>query len=855
MSFSCQNCRKSRRKCDRGKPTCSRCIKYKVDCVYELPPKHKSKQSIWNVDGSRQQGLKNGGGHMEVMAKKTPLSDDQEGRRHFVQYTQAVPGPGPGPGPGPSPFDINFLQPGGIRVPGNVQMRMSGSGGGQYSPVGSMTASVSPSCSIPRHASVSSASNYSGRLPLGQAQGQAPIPVPMSLPGPTTNPDNLLISTSFADSNVRRRFETSNEFYSHVAKDPFCHFFFASQVLTGPKLIKIDPENSALWFSCIMNARNALQPGMHSTTSLASSSSSSSESHGETNGHGHGHGLGTNPSQNNINSTNNNMDHGNGSTTGGISPNLDNSPDSVLKLINEIVAILPPHQKMRVLLSHFYSNVHGPYPIIDVSQFEHLYHLIVQQRQYHYDLHGTLSFLIELLIILRLGFLSVCSFYANCDTGNPTLEWTLDGAAITDNHLHCIARSMHYMKNTHQIKLRSLILLRLMLLLDYTDKYDVIGWSDQYICTLINELGLKVKDEDPGMWLFVCWNNLHYMLLCGAVHDQFDESIFQNDSHLLDESQTLEEIISLDDKGKHRLEVKHILNKGYQLFKLIIKNRMLERKLDDEQFIQFKLHENNTIDLFELSQPDYKIPVEPEQEIELLPGVRINISMFNEFNRFKWMYFFKIKKLSNQSLLFYHYEKIQSPLFWEHLLSTIASALDVSKNFSNALRDLRFMKTPSRFVVSHVLDLVTNRTLIVIFGIIIRFLYFRLHCRDQELSALSREILLKLFAILKGIVECSNSFDSGPRTIIMAKNIIQLFNMNKLELCITSYENASKEEMDQYYIKGSEDYAWRSHIQLSPPHNLRTYSKMIMTMNTYQAKEVISILNTYDRDDTLFDGI
>ena len=48
--------------------------------------------------------------------------------------------------------------------------------------------------------------------------------------------------------------------------------------------------------------------------------------------------------------------------------------------------------------------------------------------------------------------------------------------------------------------------------------------------------------------------------------------------------------------------------------------------------------------------------------------------------------------------------------------------------------------------------------------------------------------------------------------------------------------------------------SWSAHVKLSPPSNLKTYSKMIMTMTAYNAKEVLNVLSLYDKDPSLFDG-
>ena len=608
--------------------------------------------------------------------------------------------------------------------------------------------------------------------------------------------DDDFIPTAFAEEDLRSRFETTNEFYSHVIKDPFYHYFLISQILSGSKLIKLDPDNSSVWFSCILEASNALQ------------GSEASE----------------------LNSANFND---------GVLP-------SATKLIDDITSALPTQARMRSLISYFYTNVHCPYPILDVPSFENQFTFIIEQNQYYYDIATTLQFLAELSIVLRLGYLSLYSYYNKFEPNNPILEWTLE-SPINEDFLINASFCIRLLLNMERLNVRTLILLRLMLLLDEEDKYVLTGWTDTKICELINDMGHDIKDKDPNLWLAVCWNNLHYMLLCGAVHNHFNDSIFINDDHLLNDSQTLEEIISLDDKGKLSLEIMHILKMGYQLFKLIISNRNLEHRLNDQEFLQFKIQENNRLSLFEKTRPTYEFLVGTDREVELLPGVKINISMFTQFNQFKWKYFFKIKKLANLSLLMYHFEKDRSPLFWNHLYFTLEAVVDISKNIGSALANLRLLKTPSRFVVSHVICYITNRTVIVIFGLVVRLFYFRLNSRDPEVTPLVREILLKLFSILKDLINCADINVYQPRTIAMASNMIQLFNLGKLEFSITSYLNSSKEEIEQYHKRTARDTRWSKHLNLSPPSNLKHYGVMIMKMEKTHAREILNILTLYDK--------
>ena len=140
--------------------------------------------------------------------------------------------------------------------------------------------------------------------------------------------DDDFIPTAFAEEDLRSRFETTNEFYSHVIKDPFYHYFLISQILSGSKLIKLDPDNSSVWFSCILEASNALQ------------GSEASE----------------------LNSANFND---------GVLP-------SATKLIDDITSALPTQARMRSLISYFYTNVHCPYPVSYT-------HLDVYKRQYQYS--------------------------------------------------------------------------------------------------------------------------------------------------------------------------------------------------------------------------------------------------------------------------------------------------------------------------------------------------------------------------------------------------------------------------------------------------------------------------------------
>lgn len=859
MSFSCQNCRKTRRKCDRGKPTCARCIKYKIDCVYELPPKHKIKQSVdigndMISETQRQQKL-----HRKQNSVRSSVITPQLHQRQLQRPNESsLPGISHVPlvshftPKNTSQFDLNFLQTSSAVPSGgpmDVGLNMSVSLG-QSLPLATQISSQSPG-SGPDSATSSAMSSSSAPLPSVSASFSSPGNISNMSRHPLLshhgyqnqhhqqhqnhhnnnnnnnnnningdengNTDNLryeqthkvhendpeFVHTSFAEYDLRARFETTNEFYSYVIKDPFYHYFLVSQILTGSKLIKLDPANSSLWFSCILEASNALQPL---------------------------------------------------SVEGIVDKIRNERSDSPTKLIDDMLSLLPPQDKMRTILSHFYTNVHGPYPILDVNEFEQLYQMIIEQRQYYYDLQTSLKFLTTLMMALRLGYLSLFSYFTKFEPNHASFKWCLQ-YPIEDQHLKCLSHCIHFLKDNEQLQVQTLILFRLMLLLeDHDDMYSVFGWSDGELCKMINDMGVAIRDEDSNMWMLVCWNNLHYMLLCGAVHDQFDNSVFYDDAHLLDDSQTLEEIISLDDIGKHNLEIKHILKKGYQLFKLIISNRNMERTLDDEQFIQFKINENNGLNLFKLTQPSYEFSIEQEQEIEILPGVPINISIFNDFNKFKWGYFFKVKKLSNQSLLFFHFERTQSPLFWSHLFFTLTAAVEIAKSFVMGLQSLRLMKTPSKFVVSHVICLVTNRTLAVLFGLIIRFLYFKLNCRDPELAALVREILLKLFSILKDVVNCADIDIYRPRTVGMARNLIELFNLGKLELSLTSYLNSSKEELQQYHSNTVQNSSWSAHVKLSPPSNLKTYSKMIMTMTAYNAKEVLNVLSLYDKDQSLFDG-
>ncbi|CDO96199.1 unnamed protein product [Kluyveromyces dobzhanskii CBS 2104] len=845
MSFSCQNCRKTRRKCDRGKPTCARCIKYKIDCLYELPPKHKIKQTVEIGNGNgTDRSLVNDERHDRVQQQQ------QQFQRPNDAYLPGLPQvplmsqlPHKGSQSSP-PFDLNFLQapngmqmsnsmPSGVVLTGGMGLGVSHPNG--ISPGVHLHSNSPVSISGSGSSSILSASSASENFPNGSRHHKISQlnyqhqqlndsrsnsdnnntimdstnynsssdtirnHQPDELPHMTRIEDADIVHNSFAESDIKSRFETTNEFYSHVVKDPFCHYFLISQVLTGSKLIKLDPANSSLWFSCILEASNSLQP--LSIEGVAES-------------------IG--------------RERSNSST----------------KIIDDMICLLPPTERIRSLLSYFYTNVHGPYPILDVSRFEQLYEMIIEQRQYYYNLRTTMTFLATLIIALRLGYLSIYSFYTKFEPDHPTLKWCMQ-YPFTDEHLKCVSHAIHYLNDNDKIHVKTLILLRLMLLLDDDEKCLIFGWSDGELCKLINGIGVEVRNEDPNLWMVVCWNNLHYMLLCGAVNDQFDNSVFYNDSHLLDDSQTLEEIISLDDHGKLKLEVKHILKKGYQLFKLIISNRNLERTLPDDQFIQFKMNENSQLDLFKMTQPSYEFHTDQEQEVEIMPNVRINISIFNDYNNFKWSFFFKIKKLSNQSLLFFHFERTNSPLFWNHLLFTLTAAVQISKTFLTSIQKLRILKTPSRFVVSHVVSLVTNRTLAILFGLIIRFFYFQLNCRDQELSSLVREILLKIFSILKDIVNCSDISAYQPRTIAMANNMIQLFNMGKLELSLTSYLNSSKEDLEHYHNSTIQDSSWSSHVKLSPPSNLNTYSKMIMTMHTHNAKDVLSVLSLYDKTQPL----
>ncbi|SCW01434.1 LAFE_0D12486g1_1 [Lachancea fermentati] len=50
ISFVCQACRKSKTKCDREKPSCTRCLKHGIKCVYDVerqtPPKNPSKDAM-----------------------------------------------------------------------------------------------------------------------------------------------------------------------------------------------------------------------------------------------------------------------------------------------------------------------------------------------------------------------------------------------------------------------------------------------------------------------------------------------------------------------------------------------------------------------------------------------------------------------------------------------------------------------------------------------------------------------------------------------------------------------------------------------------------------------------------------
>ncbi|SCU82273.1 LAFA_0C10198g1_1 [Lachancea sp. 'fantastica'] len=49
LSFVCQACRRGKTKCDREKPSCSRCLKQGIECVYDVerqtPPKHPNKDA------------------------------------------------------------------------------------------------------------------------------------------------------------------------------------------------------------------------------------------------------------------------------------------------------------------------------------------------------------------------------------------------------------------------------------------------------------------------------------------------------------------------------------------------------------------------------------------------------------------------------------------------------------------------------------------------------------------------------------------------------------------------------------------------------------------------------------------
>src|SRR5947209_5351395 len=45
MAFSCQTCARRKVKCDKAAPTCSRCRKSALDCVYEAPRPRKRKLS------------------------------------------------------------------------------------------------------------------------------------------------------------------------------------------------------------------------------------------------------------------------------------------------------------------------------------------------------------------------------------------------------------------------------------------------------------------------------------------------------------------------------------------------------------------------------------------------------------------------------------------------------------------------------------------------------------------------------------------------------------------------------------------------------------------------------------------
>ncbi|SCU79866.1 LAME_0B00716g1_1 [Lachancea meyersii CBS 8951] len=49
LSFVCQACRRGKTKCDREKPSCSRCLKHGIECVYDVerqtPPRHPNKDA------------------------------------------------------------------------------------------------------------------------------------------------------------------------------------------------------------------------------------------------------------------------------------------------------------------------------------------------------------------------------------------------------------------------------------------------------------------------------------------------------------------------------------------------------------------------------------------------------------------------------------------------------------------------------------------------------------------------------------------------------------------------------------------------------------------------------------------
>lgn len=774
MSFSCQNCRKSRRKCDRGKPTCSRCVKYKIDCVYELPPKHKIKHSsngAAKAKGSNNDTIFNfPGGELRTQDNRSFVNAE---KNFYEQTTSSCQFPVLSQ---LNPPSLNSFHP--------------------YHYVQNGQAQIITNIPAPAFVQQQLQAKQPTDSPSQTGKGHAIEENASSLTSSEKLPGKNFLSLSFAEEDTRSKFETTADLVSHIVKDPFYHYFLMSQILTGTKLIKLDPSNSSLWFSCVIEAGYVLSEGEN---------------------------RGSKEDQNDFN------------------------PIPLTELVKQILSALPSVEHLNTYKSFYYKNVHTMYPLFDAQRFETQFQSLLLQNNFFADANSTLLFFSRLIVSMRLAHLSVVSYYSVFDPTNSTFRWALENKIPHDLVRYATLCIRPLLESPTPEVVKVLISLRLLILLDDEVDESLVGWSDKEMCELINRVGIRLKTHDPNMWLTTCWNNLHYMMLCGAADDQINGSVFEDEETIINDIGTLEEIIALDDNGKVDLELKYFLKKGYALFKLIVNNRFLEKRVSEEEFLQMKIQENNSLRLLlRTHSPLYEYTVGPGKEVELVAGVKVNLSVFNDFNKFKWESFIRIKQLSNYSLLMFHFEKQESPLFWTHLLFTLESTIDVASNFKKNLQNLEIFKTPSRIVAAHIVCIIANRTIVVISGLITRFFYFRLNCRDPELISLIREILLKLFEILQDIVTSCKMNASQPKTASMALNMIQLFNLGKLEFSITCYLNSSHEELQHYQVRAQEDSRWIEHLKLSPPSNLVRYGKIIMNMNKIRAKDVLKILTLYD---------